>query len=314
MIEVRELPQNHKDFLALQAYPVWDFQRCLVSYSAGRPCGCLAFHQDSGLFGAPANTGVVGHYEAETEASGVALLRHAIRLLREEGVRSVIGPINGNIWSRFRLAHPGFEDPFFLEPVNPESYIEHFLRAGFREDSVYQSRIIEDFSSDTAEPKLAEGFRTRCFDISQPEAELRRVYDVSVESFSENLYHKAISFEAFRAMHLPFVAQLDPDLFAMVESFDGSVAAFLLAYPDFLQPSSARVVAKTLGVLPKWRRKKLGTYLLSRLHRVVPEKGYTSLIHALMQVDNPSKLLSEAQSEGRGRLFRSYSVYRWDHS
>ena len=315
MTQIRELAPNHPDFLALQSDPVWDCQRCLVSYSAGRPSACLAFHLDSELYGAPANTGVVGHYEAQNKESGVSLLLEALSRLRSLGASCVLGPINGNIWSRFRLAHQGLDPAFFLEPSNPQSYIEHFLAAGFVEDAVYQSRIVEDLKPSNTEPLvLAEGFRERAFQVSDAEVELRRMYEISIEAFADNLYHKPISFEAFRSMHLPLIGQLDPELFIIIESPDGSVAAFLLAYPDFLQPHSERVVAKTLGVLPKWRRKKLGTYLLGRIHQIVSRKGYTSLIHALMHVDNPSNVLSEAQSSEKGRVFRRYSLFRWEQA
>ncbi len=314
MTEIREVPSNDPDFLALQSDPVWTYQRCLVAYSAGRPSGCLAFHLDSELYGAPANTGVVGHYQAQDQDSGVSLLTEAVARLRYEGAGCVLGPINGNIWSRFRLAHPGGDLPFFLEPTNPQCYIEHFLAAGFVEDAVYQSCILEELQASKAEPpKLAKGFKERCFQSSQVEAELKNMYKVSISSFADNLYHRPISFEDFRAMHLPAIELLDPELFLVLDAPDGTVAAFLLAYPDFLQPNSGRVIAKTLGVLPKWRRNKLGSYLLARVHQVAIRKGYTSLIHALMQVENPSTALSQAQAQGRGRFFRTYSLFRWEH-
>ena len=45
--------------------------------------------------------GLVGHYEAEDAAAGVALLREAQQLLVRAGVSRVVGPVNGSTWARY---------------------------------------------------------------------------------------------------------------------------------------------------------------------------------------------------------------------
>lgn len=313
MHEIREVPSDHPDFTALQSDAVWDYQQCLVAYCHSQPQACLTYHLDQHLAGTSEPTGVVGHYEAESSEAGRAVLRDALVRLTSLGAKSVLGPINGNIWSRFRFAQPGHQSPFFLEPTNPENYIQDFLSVGFTEDTVYQSRIIEKLQQ-VKEPSVIppDNLRERYFDLSQAESELRKLYEVSTQSFSDHLYHRPISCQAFLAMHLPLLEKLDPELLPILEAPDGSIAAFLLAYPDFLTPSAGRLVAKTLGVLPTWRRMKLGTYLVARIHQIAVRKGFQSLIHALFQVDNPSNSISAAQMALNGRLFRSYSLYRWE--
>jgi GNAT superfamily N-acetyltransferase len=311
MITVRETRPDDPEFLSLQKDYVWEYQRCLIAREAGTPRGCLCFHQDESMFGAPPDVGVVGHYEARDLDAGVALLKEATGRLRQLGVKTILGPINGSVWSRFRLAHTTEEPPFFLEPTNPETYHDHFKAAGFFLDTEYQSRIIENLSSaPVVVPPLADGFRVRPFDLSKPDAELPALYELSSKAFAEHLYHRPISFEGFAAMHLPMLHRLDPDLFLIIEAPDGSLAAFLLAYPDFSQEGSGRVVAKTLGVLPDWRRKKLGSYLVARIQEICRDKGYRCLIHALMEKGGASNTISTNVLDKNERIFRTYSLYR----
>ncbi len=56
--------------------------------------------------------GTIGHYEALSEEAGVHLLRKAQKELASMGAKTVLGPMNGNTWNRYRLA---------LEPPSGEA-------------------------------------------------------------------------------------------------------------------------------------------------------------------------------------------------
>lgn len=303
-VEVREVNPEGEEFLALQAEPTVPASRALVARRRGRSEARASMAVARGMAGVEGPVGMVGHYQARSLEAGVAVLRAAVERLGAEGVRRVLGPMDGSPWDRYRLAHPSPEPPFFTEPTNPPEYAEHFLAAGFVEDSAYESRVAEDLGG--AGPGLSDGFRER--PVRVPE-DLGALHALSLEAFAGHLYHFPLPWEAVMARYEPLLPLLDPRFLRLVEAPDGSPAAWVLAFPDLLAPG--RLVLKTLAVHPRWRGRGLGAFLVGRVHGLAREGGYRAVVHALMLVSNPSRRISE---QAGGRLLRRYSVYRQDAS
>ncbi|HYG15063.1 MAG TPA: hypothetical protein VEC12_04855 [Bacteroidia bacterium] len=81
---------------------------------------------------------------------------------------------------------------------------------------------------------------------------------------------------------------------------------FVFGYPDFLCPEKNRVVLKTLGRLPGKEYSGLGTMLLGKFTRRANEKGFASIIHALMPMDKVSIKMSELFG---GKISNTYALY-----
>lgn len=308
-LEIRQVEPSDPAFAAWPVEPVAPGARCFVAEGAGAPLARVSLTTADDLAGAPGRHGLVGHYEAADAEAGVTLLEHGLSLLRMRGAAHVLGPMNGSTWGRYRLVVPG-TPPFpwfFSEPRNPEDYPAHFEAAGFAPIAWYESRVAPaggDFPERLEQRLHREGFRERAFDPSRAEEELAALHALSVDAFAHNLYYRPLPTEAFVAMYRPLVPKLDPDLVRLVHAPDGSLAAYVLAFPDLLAPD--RVVLKTLAAGSAWRNRGLGAFLTSRVHQLAGEKGYRQVIHALMHVDNASVGISGRTG---GELIRRYALY-----
>lgn len=319
------------DFAALReriGYPVADEPvspeaRCLmISNRPHGPVARLSFTLADDLHGAPGLTGLIGHFESTEPAAAAVLLRDAVLRLRQGGARRILGPINGSTWGRYRLALPadprdGAPEPAFLsEPTNPDGYPTDFRDAGFRVAATYESAIVEDLSAadprreELAERVRARGATVRPLDPARFDEELRAIYRLSTKAFARNLYYSPIDFDEFSARYQPLRPLLDPELVRLAEDADGRLLGFVFAFPDLLTMDGGRprrAVLKTLATAPEARGLGLGTYLTDEVRRLAHEKGYASVIHALMQADNDSIRISRHSA----RVFRRYALWEW---
>jgi GNAT superfamily N-acetyltransferase len=232
--------------------------------------------------------------------------------------------MNGNTWARYRLAlppepgDPAHAHPYFAgEPINPPEYPEHFRTAGFEVVARYESRA--DDHPGAASPAAEElgrrveeaGVSVRTLDPARFDDEIRAIFELSLAGFAGNLYYSPIDFDTFRAMYERVREILDRELILLAQGRDGKPLSFFYAFPD---PWSAeggrptRVVAKSMATLPEARGLGLGRHLFDLIRRRAHEKGYRSVLHALMHVDNVSRSLSERHAS---RLFRRYALYQW---
>ena len=300
--------------------PVPGGARCLLARRGGEPVARLAFTMADDVHGAPGRTGLIGWYESVDASAG--LLAHAARMLAAEGAARVLGPINGSTWGRYRLALPpepadgAAEPPYLSEPTNPPEYPSHFQAAGFRVAAMYESALLERVAEpdprrdELAERLRARGATVRPLDPARFDDELRALYDLSVAAFAQNLYYSPIGFEEFRARYLPLRPLLDPELVRLAEDAEGRLLGFVFGFPDLLTMRDGRptrAVLKTLATAPAARGLGLGTFLGDEVRRVAHEKGYASVVHALMQADNASIAISRHSA----RVFRRYALYEW---
>ena len=257
-------------------------------------------------------TGMIGHYAAADRDAGAALLSRACDVLAAVACTTVVGPIDGSTWRRYRfIADRGNQPTFFLEPDAPDDWLDHWSSAGFLPLASYTSAVNDDLQSEhprassTLAALSASGVSIRSFDVTHPEAELRRIFQLSVASFSRNFLYSPISATAFleqsRAL-LPFV---HPELVLLAER-EGSPVGFILAFPDVLQARRGTaidtVIIKTLGVDPAMSGMGLGGALVALVQRAARRLGYRRAIHALMHETNVSRRISDRSA----RTFRRY--------
>ena len=100
-------------------------------------------------------TGVIGHYAADDELFGRAVLDHACRELRNRRCEIAVGPMDGNTWRKYRfITERGTARTFFLEPDNPDEYPVHFRRDGFDTLATYVSEI--NYAMAVRQPELGD--------------------------------------------------------------------------------------------------------------------------------------------------------------
>jgi GNAT superfamily N-acetyltransferase len=305
-----------------QKEPVTAGGECWLAYRGPDAVAALATYSADDLEGAPGRTGLVGHYGAADDAAGSALLAAAAQALMARGAVRVLGPLNGNTWSRYRLvlapesALEASEPPFLGEPWNPPSYVTQFESAGFSPVAFYESAVTRaistpDARANEARARVADaGVTIARLELGRYEEALAEIYPLSVESFRDNLYYSPISRDEFLKLYLPVKAIVDPDLVLLARNRDGELVGFAFAYPDPLGASvgsPGRVVLKTLVSAPSVRGIGLGGVLVEEVRRVAEEKALRSVIHALMHVTNASRRISGRTTE----RFRRYALYEW---
>ena len=260
--------------------------------------------------------GIIGHFQASSQGAGLRVLEEACRRLRTAGCCLAIGPMDGNTWRRYRvLTERGAEPPFFMEPDNPDTWPQIFEGVGFAPLSVYTSSLVSDLTrqdprADRVKERLhADGITIRQLDPAHFADELRRIYEVSVISFTQNYLYTELSEDAFVAQYLPYREKIRPELVFLAED-QGKPVGYLFAIPDYAEALRGEpirtVIGKTLAVLPGRRYAGLGLVLVSLLHESSHTLGYQRLIHALQHEGN-NKVRN--MSGYFGQVMRRYTLY-----
>lgn len=277
--------------------------------------------------------GMIGFFEAlQSEAVG-ELFREAVSWLREAGAGTVIGPMDGDTWHRYRLNVGPFGDPpFLMEPYNPPYYEPMWTANGFAPLERYFSKQVDPSAvvvhlEEKRRAALATGYRLRPIDMKRFREELGTIYELSRRIFAGNFLYTEISGEEFVSLYSASRALIDPDLVLFAQAPSGEDVGFLFAYPDRFRAVAAMkgergllaklrflrhrkeadaVDFKTLGVLREHRRSGVAAALFHEGHRQAVEKGYRFANHCLFREGNPSGELDG----GAGRVTRTYVLYQ----
>ncbi|HWE47181.1 MAG TPA: hypothetical protein VG407_14250 [Caulobacteraceae bacterium] len=247
-------------------------------------------------------TAAVGAFACDTAKQGAQLLRDVVGRVADEGFDAVVGPMDGDTWSRHRLAvETDGRPPFLMEPHNPPRHVEAFDRAGWAVISRYASA--EGPLSAPDRNTDPQGVVLRAFDPSRAISDLERIHALSLRAFSVNFLYTPLSLNRFLALYRPLLPALDPELVVLAEDEAGALQGFLFAVPDMLDFEAERaVVLKTYASL----QPGLGSSMARRLYDRATARGYRRVIHALMHEDN----LSARHSERLGAtVFRRYALW-----
>lgn len=269
--------------------------------------------------------GIIGNYEAAEKEAGIALLKEAKKHFAGSNAKVVIGPMNGSSWGSYRLLMPKapddpiFDPPHFLgEPQNPPDYPSHYFESGFSIADQYESRIVHDLSRREEKGKALARKMERLqitlspMDMEHYEKQLNELFIFSTKTFAKNPYYRAIDFTEFKTLYEGIKPYLDADFVLLARDKNQKLVGFIFAYPDMLSLQSGkpqRLVFKTLAASENMRASGLGLFLVDTLHSKAHQKGYKSVIHALMHSDNNSLKLSLKGIPSE--LFNRYALFQW---
>lgn len=273
-------------------------QRFWVAVEEGEPVARVAAWRSPAL-------GILGLFEAlDGHPEAVAkLFREAIGWLDRE---TVVGPMDGDTWHRYRLNVGPFDEPPFLgEPYNPPYYESLWTANGFEVLERYYSKRVDPAAvvAFLENRRNVTGYRLRSLDRGRFRDELRTVYELSRRTFDRNFLYTEISEDEFLRLYDGAERLIDPELVLFAHAPDGEAVGFLFSYPD----RGGAVDFKTLGVLPAHRRSGVAAALFHEGHRRAVEKGFRIANHCLFKDGNPSGDLDG----GAGSLLRTYHLYRY---
>lgn len=291
-----------------------DAQLMIYQGDGASAARCSLWWKSSALY-ENKKTGYLGHYSAPDSQTASILIEQACRRLRQEGCEIAIGPIDGSTWNQYRLiTMRGCEPTFFLEPENPDDWIQHFETNNFVSIAQYYSTITDDLNSQPAhlQSKVARmralGVNIRAIDPTNLQAELARVYEISSIAFRDNFLYAPISQSGFIAQYESLAGLLRPELILIAEYRD-RVVGFLFAIPNLAQLKRREMmdtfIVKTVAVLPDEKFVGLGGLLVARSHEIGAALGFKRAIHALMHETNKSRGISRHYS----KPLRRYALY-----
>lgn len=246
--------------------------------------------------------GFIGFYEARQNIATAPLINRAADWLREQGCRQIVGPFDGMILQRYRFCQNEGQ-AFRGEPINPEYYIEQFRKAGFKPFNHYVSGIRKDLETIIplveAETKNHPDFVIRPIDLSNYEAELRLVYDLSLLVFrGTSQYFTGYSWEEFSYWYLPLKSIITPRYFELLYHKSRLVGAC----HSFVQNN--KLIMKTIGVLPEYQSQGVSRLMIYSQHRKALEDKLESVIYALVRTGN---VVTKMPYPGV-KIFRNYQT------
>lgn len=255
--------------------------------------------------------GYIGHYAASDRTSSHRVLQQACQKLASQGCTIAIAPIDGNTWHSYRfITYRGSEPPFFLEPDNPNEWVEDIRSFGFSPFAEYHSALNTDLTQidprlDKVRQRLQnQGIQIRCINLDTWEAELEKIYHLSCISFEKNFLYTPISQAEFIAQYQPILPYIKAEFVLIAESQQQTVG-FIFAIPDYLQATIDTLIIKTVAILPGRKYAGLGNVLVADCQNTAAALGYRRAIHALMHDANPSSNLSAHYAQ----IIRRYTLF-----
>ncbi len=263
------------------------------------------------------NIGCIGEFECKDKASGIKILRKCEEILKEKNVELIVAPMNGNTWKKYRtLKSTNGEDLFLLENVNPIEHNQIFLEAGFKElytytstkgliKEAYQSNIFEKL-----EEKLKkENIKIRKFNKENSIQDLKKIYNISKQSFTRNPLYTPIKEEEFIKQYEQYIDLVDEDLILIAEKEEKEIG-FIFSIPNLEELKKEKkletLILKTVAVIPEYEHLAIGNILSNRIAKIAEDKGFKNWICAFMYSNNTSQKMAK---RNKTEVIREYALY-----
>ncbi|HEX8548847.1 MAG TPA: hypothetical protein VF691_17915 [Cytophagaceae bacterium] len=255
----------------------------------------------------------LGNYECINNIDAAkAILNHALREAQNMGAEYVLGPMDGCTWDNYRFCTNNDYRPFFLEPINPIYYNDHYESVGFEVIAKYFTSIDQALKYDSPEiVQRAKEFKDRgvvlrSIDLEQYSRELEKLYPFLLETFKSNFLYTSISQDCFLKKYLASERYIDPRFVLIVEDKEGNTVGLFFCVHDHFDKSGKTMIVKTLARHPDKKWKGLGHVMGNEITKRCASNGYTSMIHALIYEQGSSINLSKNYS---GKVYKNYCLY-----
>lgn len=298
--------------------------RLAVDDGAGEPLAAASLWWESTPEYRGGRTGTVGAWQCRSDEAAGWLLGHAGRILKEQGCRHAVGPMNGNTWRSYRFVTWDAGEPaFFLEPSNPPEWPRQWLAAGWSSAARYSSSALSladfmkekerggDQSLERVRRRFAErGLKIRRLDRGRLGEEMAAIHGVSEIAFRDNFLYTPMGREEFLRQY-EAIAPLMKEEYILLAEVEGKTAGFVFALPNWPEQKRGEklrtLVVKTVAILPERSFSGLGTLLVDEVQVRAARDGYERAFHALQHEGNSASLrISDRQ---RAVPFREYQLF-----
>ena len=263
------------------------------------------------------NMGTIGEFETNNDKYGEILLKKCEEILKEKNINYIVTPMNGNTWNKYRtMNYTNGEELFLLENVNPIEHNKIFLNMGYKELYTYTSNkgLIENaYESEAlryAETVLdVEKIKIRKFNKENYIEDLKKIYNISKNSFKKNPFYTNIPEEDFIKQYEKYIKMIDDELVLIVEK-EGNEIGFIFCIPDYQQLNYSKtidtLILKTIAVLPEYEEYAIGNILLSKIAKIAKKKNFKKWIFAFMYSNNTSQKMAK---RNKTEKIREYVIY-----
>jgi ribosomal protein S18 acetylase RimI-like enzyme len=252
--------------------------------------------------------GWLGFFEVlrEYQSAAISILKRCEEILSKAGAKSVLAPKADNLL--VGLLTNGFTLPqTILTSHNPPYYQMIFKKCGYE---VKAKILTFYFARDTAKQfkTSVPGFTTREFNRKKLPQELLFFNRIQGSIFASSDSYLTRTLEEDKEMIDSLLPLLDDELVIIAEDRKGNPVGLLICLPDIYQAfkgvkvDRARIIS--IGVMPGWEKRGVGTMMGSHLMRNLLRKGYqTAEASWILGSNMPPQNLAKRFNATPGREF-----------
>ncbi|MBA2403325.1 MAG: hypothetical protein H0V66_01030 [Bdellovibrionales bacterium] len=217
------------------------------------------------------------------------------------GMTKIVGPYLYTTFFPYRLRSDEQPERYGWEPNQPKVDLDVFKKLNFSVHQTYFTNFIDGYGSFATkgsreyEESLKLGFKMREITKATIEADVKIIYDLSMQGFTDNYLFAPIPYALFQSIYVPSFHALDLRLSCIQEDPQGKAVGF-----NFTFIMDGQIVIKSVCVLPEFRGKGLLNagirYSIIKAMEHFPEvqKIATALIH---EDNGPSKHVANSTQD-----------------
>lgn len=193
---------------------------------------------------------------------------------------TIIGPIDGNTYYKYRFSTDNFDWHLYPDTYNDKVAYEMFINNGFIIKQNYSStlaNINDRLYTRSKKIKVSDDYRfvliegDKCYDY------VEQLYNVAINAFSKADFYEEISKADFIELYLDNIRLCTPDL--LLVYYKDELVAFHFTYEDI---EKRFYVSKTVGIKKDHQFHKCLFKMIDYFYSLVIEKGYDKVLHHFM--------------------------------
>lgn len=205
---------------------------------------------------------------------------------QDYGIKKIVGPYLYTTFFPYRVRTDDLPQRYAWEPNQPKRDVDILLKLGFEVHQTYFTNFIDGYGifetkgTKEYEEAVKQGFKFRQMTKETIEQDVRIIYDLSMQGFTDNYLFAPIPFELFKSIYVPSFQSVDLSTSCIQEDSNGKPIGF-----NFTFVLDDQIVIKSVCVLPEYRGKGLLNagirYTMLKAMSLYPQvkKVATALIH-----------------------------------
>ncbi len=183
----------------------------------------------------------LGYFESENNSAAAGLLFHtAFEMVRNMGLKGIVGPVDCSFWIKYRLKTNQFRSPYTGEPYNKDYYLNLWEENGFQVWEQYGSNHYMEVENDEGCEKYMERLAQKLdqgYEIKSPRPRefrrtMREVYGLLIELYSAFPAYKRIT-EAEFCKQFKYLKSILNYSMVKMAYYQGEAVGFFVSVPDF---------------------------------------------------------------------------------